>query len=238
MRYLMTALATLSLGAFPMAAQVPARPTPPTPPGQTAVPPAQITAEQQQQHLAIREKYAKEIQAQREAIQALNTKMRAEIEATLTPEQRQAVQQGGGRGLGLGAGRGAGLGQGAGRGMGLGQGGGRGLGLGQGGGGMGAMAPGMGQPPRRTMLRNRADRAALEIITMRDRMALRGMMRGRGAGAMGQAGVPAGRGAGMMGGRGQMGRGAMWGGAVPNPAAPAVKAPLPKKPPAAGGGGN
>ena len=186
MRYLMTALAALSLGTLPLAAQVPARPAQPAAPVQPAGPPAQLTEQQLQQHQAIREKYAKELQAHRDAMQALNEKMRAEIEATLTPEQRQARQQGVGRRMGLGMG------------------GGRGMGLGQGGGRMG----GLNSPPeQRAMLWNRADRAARQIIMMRDRMVMRAMRQERGAGRVAQPDMKGGRG-GMMG---QMGQGDMMG---------------------------
>jgi hypothetical protein len=106
MRRLMTAIATLSLGALPIAAQVPARPTPPNPPPQQVAPPAPLTDAQRQQQQAIRERYAKELEAQRAAVQATNEKMRAEIQGTLTPEQRARMPQGGGRGMAMGGGAG------------------------------------------------------------------------------------------------------------------------------------
>ena len=247
MRYIMTALAALSLGALPIVAQVPARPAQPTPPAQPAGPPAQLTEQQRQQHQAIREKFAKDFQAHRDAMQALNEKMRTEIEATLTPDQRQARQQGAARGLGLGGGRGVGLGQAGGRGVGLGQGGGRGVGLGQaggrkvglgqGGGQMGAMAPGNGQLQPRAMLWNRADRAARQVIAMRDRMAGRALVHQRGARRMVQPGMLGRRGA-MMGQgamMGRMGQGATVGGLAPRQPAPKVVKPLPAKPTTGGG---
>ena len=241
MRYLMTAFATLSLGALPMTAQVPARPTQPNLPAQPSAPPAPITEQQRQQHQAIREKYAKEMQVHRDAIQGLNEKMRAEIDATLTPEQREFRQQrAGGRGMGMGLG--------AGRGMGMAQGGGR----------MGGMALGNGRPPMRAMLWRRADRAARQIIGMRDRMMLHAMMQQRGRGMMGPGNMMGpgaamgGRGAGlgqgnMMGpGQGMGGRGGMMNGmgpgqppAVAKRAQPSKAAPAPvKKPATTGGGGN
>lgn len=98
MRYLITTLATLSLGALPIAAQNPTPPTPPTPPAQQGGPPMPLTPEQRQQQQAIREKYTRELEAQRAAIQATNEKMRAEIEGVLTPEQRARMAPGGGQG--------------------------------------------------------------------------------------------------------------------------------------------
>lgn len=215
MRYLMTAFAAISLGALPITAQVPARPTPPNPPAQPAGPPATITEQQRQQHQAIREKYVKEFQVHRDAIQALNEKMRSEIDATLTPEQRELRQRGGGLGIGMG------------------QGGGRGMAMAQGGGRMGGMAPGNGQLQARAMLWRHADRAARQMIAMHDRMMVRAMMQRRGGGRMGQGGMMGGRG-GMTGEGDMMGR--MHHGDSIGSMAPKQTAPAAKKPSTGGGG--
>ncbi len=102
MRAFMTAVVTLTLGSMPMAAQVPVRPTPPTPPAQQGGQPAPLTAEQRDQQQAIREKYIKVLRAQRDAIQATNAKLRAEIEGVLTPEQRARMARVGGLGMATG----------------------------------------------------------------------------------------------------------------------------------------